>query len=223
MYRDGVSEGSLERVKLREVRTIRRAYLEFLQDGRSRECCDNAGCPACCPPITFVACLMQHNIKICPATSADAVKNNVPSGTCVDHTIVHFTELTLSDDKEKSVNMDDRRFPLTENVPSSFDFILTAHGGLKGTSKPVYYRVLLNDNLTIKPLGSDLGTPLTKFELEKMTYHMSFQYGTATKVLSDIVDLTFFYKYVISLLNISLFYCIGCANCPGSLLQFSFG
>jgi hypothetical protein len=83
---------------------------------------------------------------------------------------------------EKSVNMDDRRFPLTENVPSSFVLILKAPGGLKGTSKPVYYRVLLNDNLTIKPLGSDLGTPLTKFELEKMTYHMSFQYGTATKV-----------------------------------------
>jgi len=191
VYRDGVSDGSLERVKLREVRTIRRAYLDFHGEFSNSMTlcahCENRGCPACCPPITFVACLVQHNIKICPATQDDAVKNNVPSGTCVDHTIVHFTELTLSDDKEQleNMNISDRRFPMSDDTPSSYDFILTAHGGLKGTSKPVYYRVLLNDNLSIKPLGSDHGTPLTKFELEKMTYHMSFQYGTATKVRSD--------------------------------------
>jgi len=130
---------------------------------------------------------MQHNIKICPATQTDAVKNNVPSGTCVDHTIVHFTELTLSDDKDQTDNIGDRLFPtMTEDAPSSYDFILTAHGGLKGTSKPVYYRVLLNDNLTIKPLGSGSGTPLSKIELQKMTYHMSFQYGTATKAVRTV-------------------------------------
>ena len=193
VYRDGVSDGSLERVKLREVRTIRRAYLEFLQDGTNDchtcSCCNNSGCLSCCPPITFLCCLVQHNIKICPATTADAVKNNVPSGTCVDHTIVHFTDLSLSDDKEKMDDIaDERRFPQIEGTVPSFDFILTAHGGLKGTSKPVYYRVILNDNMSIKPLGPNSGTggtPLTKLELEKMTYHMSFQYGTATKVKSE--------------------------------------
>lgn len=29
----------------------------------------------------------------------------------------------------------------TNKSESSYDFLLTAHGGLKGTSKPVYYRV----------------------------------------------------------------------------------
>jgi hypothetical protein len=134
---------------------------------------------------------MQHNIKICPATAGDSFKNNVPSGTCVDHTIVHFTDLSLSDDDRNSPCLSERLFPNVDEQPSSFDFILTAHGGLKGTSKPVYYRVLQNDNLFMKPLarvpGAPLsGTPLTKLQLEKMTYHMSFQYSTATKAVRNV-------------------------------------
>jgi hypothetical protein len=106
---------------------------------------------------------MQHNIKFCSATQADGVKNNVPSGSCADHRIFHFTELTLSDDKQQMDKIEDRLFPqMAEETPSSYDFISISHGGLKGTSNPVYYRVLLNDNLTIKPLGSGNGTPLSK-------------------------------------------------------------
>lgn len=57
---------------------------------------------------------------------------------------------------------------------------MTAHGGLKGTSKPVLYRTLLNENE--RPSDED-ETPLTQENLEHLIYHMSFQYTTATKAV----------------------------------------
>jgi hypothetical protein len=48
-----------------------------------------------------------------------------------------------------------------------------------GTSKPIYYRTLLNENAVWR-VSSDT-TPLTRDTLQKLTYHMSFQYTTATK------------------------------------------
>ena len=50
-----------------------------------------------------------------------------------------------------------------------------------GTSKPVYYRVLLNENYVAK-----VGTPLTSDILQCVTYHMTFQYGTATKSVRSV-------------------------------------
>lgn len=50
------------------------------------------------------------------------------------------------------------------------DFLLTAQGGLKGTSKPVFYRPLVNENPS-----------LNRDVLESVVYGLSFYYGTATK------------------------------------------
>ena len=58
-------------------------------------------------------------------------------------------------------------------VPN-FDFLLTSHGGLMGTSKPIYYRVLLNENYFWGPVG---GTALTCNMLQECTYHMSWKDG----------------------------------------------
>ena len=52
---------------------------------------------------------------------------------------------------------------------------------IPGTSKPVYYRVLLNENFS--PNG---GTPLSSDVLQRITYHMTFQYGTATKAVRSV-------------------------------------
>jgi hypothetical protein len=51
---------------------------------------------------------------------------------------------------------------------------------LKGTSKPVLYRTLLNENEYHR--SSDGASQLTREKLECLIYHMSFQYTTATKV-----------------------------------------
>ena len=55
---------------------------------------------------------------------------------------------------------------------------------LTGTSKPVYYRVLLNENAVWKPCSGT--SPLTKDILQLITYHMTFQYGTATKAVRSV-------------------------------------
>jgi hypothetical protein len=53
-------------------------------------------------------------------------------------------------------------------------------GGGLGTSKPVQFRIILNENAVFRPNSG--GSPLTKELLEQATYEMSFQYSTATKV-----------------------------------------
>jgi hypothetical protein len=61
------------------------------------------------------------------------------------------------------------------------DFLLTAHGGLKGTSKPVFYRVIVNENRMGDNRRSE-ETPL----MQSIVYEMSFQYGTATKAVRKV-------------------------------------
>lgn len=68
------------------------------------------------------------------------------SGTVVDHPSVLElgTLLQISDDDVTSIqalnDTNKRSFGASED---NYDFLLTAQGGLKGTSKPVYYRVRL--------------------------------------------------------------------------------
>lgn len=57
-------------------------------------------------------------------------------------------------------------------------------GGLKGTSKPIYYRVILNENAVWKPDAH--ASPLSREILQMITYHMAFQYGTATKAVRSL-------------------------------------
>jgi len=61
------------------------------------------------------------------------------------------------------------------DIPEIFLFTLFSVG------KPVYYRVVLNENAVWKP--NAVCTSLTKEMLEICTYHQSYQYGTATKAV----------------------------------------
>jgi hypothetical protein len=97
------------------------------------------------PRITFV--IAQNNTAVVFAPEGKSwEKVNVPSGTCVDEPGIL---LGASDDCS--------------------DFFLVPHGGLKGTSKPVYYRIVADEN--------NIGKSI----LAEFTYNLSFQYGTATK------------------------------------------
>jgi hypothetical protein len=92
--------------------------------------------------------LSQHNIRIVPAQEMMTKRNtvlNVPSGTCLDHTVTPFLDgLNLSAPLPENDRIPDDPIPLVFSNPTSsgFDFLLTAHGGLKGTSKPIFYRVV---------------------------------------------------------------------------------
>ena len=161
IYRDGVSEGSFERVRRIEVGAIRAA-------------CQDLD-PSSYPMITFVVCMTKHKVRVVPHIRREGRDKNVSSGTCVDNTIMDANNV-LKRSEMKDLPPELRRFDVPDG---GYDFLLTAQGGLKGTSKPIYYRVILNENAEY---GVRNATPLTKEKLELATYHMSFQYSTATKV-----------------------------------------
>jgi hypothetical protein len=70
---------------------------------------------------------------------------NVPSGTCVDHTVTSYLDgqdcvtpwpASFTPSPEFQLQVFEQR------NSSGFDFLLTAQGGRKGTSKPIFYRVV---------------------------------------------------------------------------------
>lgn len=77
-------------------------------------------------PITYVLGVSQHSIRVVPTeTPQNHRHKNVHSGTCVDY---KFPMQVVE--------------PVGREPQQMVDFLLTAHGGLKGTSKPVLYRVV---------------------------------------------------------------------------------
>jgi len=99
------------------------------------------------PALTFVVSNQDHNITVVPATPSDERKpRNVASGT------------TLTVVEEFVLNGNDQA--------GEFSFLLTAQGGLKGTSKPMLYTCLTNENQS---------SGLDKDKLKKLTYDLSFQ------------------------------------------------
>eukprot|EP00934_Nitzschia_sp_Nitz4_P008004 Nitzschia sp. Nitz4//scaffold142_size57810//28581//32540//NITZ4_006496-RA/size57810-augustus-gene-0.23-mRNA-1//1//CDS//3329536391//7994//frame0 len=99
-------------------------------------------------PFTLVVSNEDHNVRIVPDSFQNSVRGNVPSGTFID------------DGFGDSI----------EQGESGFEILITPQGGLKGTSKPMMYQCIVNEN-----------KDLTKQLLSKVIYDMSFQYGTATK------------------------------------------
>lgn len=112
-------------------------------------------------PLAYLLCQSQHNIKVVPADERNSVRNNVHSGT-----VLSGEQLQI----------------LSGTGLNASSFLLTAQGGLKGTSKPVLYRTLSNENENHRP-SNEAATPLTREKLERLIYHMSFQYTTATKAV----------------------------------------
>ena len=70
----------------------------------------------------------------------------------------------------------------TEVDAREYDFVLLAYGGRKETSKTVHYRCLLNENGVPKLLMISTSSPIKIVILKMLTYHMSFQYRTVSKV-----------------------------------------
>jgi len=168
VFRNGGADGSFPEILSNEITEgIREAVAEDSACGADGPCRDS-NCFECRPPVTCVVSQKDHSVRIVPDMGAQRGKPvNVDSGTVVDDPKIMMFENGLKLATSAS-----------EAGDNGFDFFLTAQAGLKGTSKPVLYRVLENENYTRTPPG---GTSLTRDILEQMCYHMSFQYGTATK------------------------------------------
>ena len=173
-----------------EFVSIRQGLYEVYQrvNGGATKC-SNPSCPRpcvlCTPKITFAVCLNQHNVRIVPSEPSAGRKENVWSGTCVDEDIMPFP--CSQEFENYSVVPNGIELRVFENTNEACnDFLLTAQGALKGTSKPVFYRVILNENLRFKPDTNPDATPLTRKTTQNIVYAMSFQYGTATKAVRQI-------------------------------------
>jgi hypothetical protein len=190
VYRDGASDGSFGDILSKEVGAIRRAFYEIrsIADASficpNHEKCQKRGCLFCTPRITFVVAQNEHNIRVVPAIPRrppDARKpENVCSGTVVDTHIMGFRngmDLSTDSSRETATPLSDGSslHVFSSTRQDSSDFLLTAQGGLKGTSKPVYYRTLLNENGVYGVDGYAAATPLLKGMMEKITYHMAYQ------------------------------------------------
>ncbi|KVI05479.1 Argonaute/Dicer protein, PAZ [Cynara cardunculus var. scolymus] len=103
------------------------------------------------PPITFAVVQKRHHTRLFPADPVSgAARNqfsdeNVPPGTVVDSVITH---------------------------PKEFDFYLCSHWGVKGTSRPIHYHILRDEN------------EFTSDELQKLVYNLCFTFVRCTKPVS---------------------------------------
>ena len=78
-YRDGVSEGQFDSVRMEEIAALQGACMD-LQEGYQ-------------PKITFVVVQKRHHTRFFPVSQQDAGnKGNVPPGTTVDMEITHPTQ-----------------------------------------------------------------------------------------------------------------------------------
>ncbi|KAJ0982367.1 hypothetical protein J5N97_010622 [Dioscorea zingiberensis] len=98
------------------------------------------------PPVTFVVVQKRHHTRLFPVDPelTDRSRNILP-GTVVDSQICH---------------------------PTEFDFYLCSHSGIQGTSRPTYYRVLLDEN----NCSADA--------LQILTYSLCYTYARCTRSVS---------------------------------------
>ncbi|GFQ99361.1 protein argonaute-2 [Trichonephila clavata] len=76
-YRDGVSEGQFDKVKIHEVKCIRDACRQLQQDYE--------------PGITFIVVQKRHHVRFMPFDDRQGAgkMRNIPPGTTIDNTVVH--------------------------------------------------------------------------------------------------------------------------------------
>eukprot|EP01026_Neomeris_dumetosa_P014142 TRINITY_DN1507_c0_g1_i1.p1 TRINITY_DN1507_c0_g1~~TRINITY_DN1507_c0_g1_i1.p1 ORF type:complete len:1050 (+),score=164.29 TRINITY_DN1507_c0_g1_i1:432-3152(+) len=100
------------------------------------------------PPVTYVVVNKTHSVRLFPTDdSQDTVgkSRNVMPGTVVDGDITH---------------------------PHHFDYYLVSHQGIQGTSRPIHYTVILDENR----FGADA--------MQLMTYWMTYTFCRCTRSVS---------------------------------------
>ncbi|XP_031099385.1 protein argonaute 7-like [Ipomoea triloba] len=97
------------------------------------------------PPITFAVVQKRHHTRLFPSSPYVKNNENIPPGTVVDTVITH---------------------------PREFDFYLCSHWGVKGTSRPIHYHILWDEN------------HFTSDELQKLVYNLCYTFVRCTKPIS---------------------------------------
>ncbi|KAK3226875.1 hypothetical protein Dsin_006737 [Dipteronia sinensis] len=98
------------------------------------------------PPVTFIVVQKRHHTRLFPSNAAQTDKSgNILPGTVVDTVICH---------------------------PSEYDFYLCSHAGIQGTSRPVHYHVLHDEN------------KFTANSLQTLTNNLCYTYARCTRSVS---------------------------------------
>ncbi|KAI9004613.1 Piwi domain-containing protein [Gaertneriomyces semiglobifer] len=179
-FRDGVSEGEFDTTAPLEINAVYQAATKCSASYK--------------PAVTYVSCQKRHHTRFFPDAAAPVSTgrggsaagrggrgggsggrggygganggsggaisypyDNIPPGTVVDQTITS---------------------------PTLFDFYLCSHAGLKGTSRPVHYQVLHDDN------------KLTQNDLQKLAYELCYLYGKATRSVSIVTPV--YYAHIVA-------------------------
>jgi len=96
--------------------------------------------------VTVVIVQKRHHTRLFARNPADADRSgNVPAGTVVDTAIVH---------------------------PHEFSFYLVSHAGIQGTSRPVHYHVIVDEN------------GYTADGMQKMCFDMAHTFCRCTRSVS---------------------------------------
>ncbi|KAI0813140.1 ribonuclease H-like domain-containing protein [Xylaria sp. FL0064] len=102
--------------------------------------------------ITIIVSVKRHQTRFYPTDQRNMVQSrNIKNGTVVDRGVT---------------------------LATIWDFYLTAHKGLQGTSRPAHYTVLYDE--VFRALSRDQAAN----QLEKLTYEMCHLFGRATKAVS---------------------------------------
>ena len=140
LYRNGASDGDFKKFKNDEIPYMRKALYEIMRQTKKDFKCPvscSSGCLFCTPPITYIVCQTQHSICVVPSSVNQTGKKNVLSGTCVDDPrIIDYQDGLLLATKDIRAHYGKHKGMIFEDInENGYDFILTSHGGLKGTSK----------------------------------------------------------------------------------------
>ncbi|CAI9785259.1 unnamed protein product [Fraxinus pennsylvanica] len=123
-------------------------FYKVLQEELQEIRCACSRFPGYKPPITFAVVQKRHHTRLFPyepETTSPRNDENIPPGTVVDNVITH---------------------------PREFDFYLCSHWGVKGTSRPIHYHVLWDEN------------HFTSDELQKLVYNLCYTFVRCTKPIS---------------------------------------
>jgi hypothetical protein len=217
VFRGGVADTNFDAIIDTELKAIRQGLFDVVSsrvddfECLNQSVCQKKGCLFCTPLITFSVGQSDNVPRVVPSERPTTKSKNVPSGTCVDKLIMPFQngmQLATSEDKiprEKPAGTNMQLFEVINDT--GFDFLLVGHGGLKGTSKPIFYRTIWNENFVWRK--NEASTQLTKEKLELCANCMNFQYGTASKAIRHVPVV----EYSKRLSNMAMGY-VGCKCDP---------
>eukprot|EP00475_Leptophrys_vorax_P008433 TRINITY_DN15468_c0_g1_i1.p1 TRINITY_DN15468_c0_g1~~TRINITY_DN15468_c0_g1_i1.p1 ORF type:complete len:179 (-),score=10.71 TRINITY_DN15468_c0_g1_i1:582-1073(-) len=109
--------------------------------------------PSFNPPITYIVAQKRNNVRFLPHPRGR--QDNIQPGTIVDKGIGH---------------------------PFFFDFYLCAHKGIIGTSRPVHFHVLHDEN------------NFTADDIQHLTHSLCYCYGRCTRAVSTVAPV--FYAHL---------------------------